>query len=298
MKKSFRIKSLNIILISLMAISAGLAQTPQIKQSGNVVALQNERVRFEFDLSLGTYSIFNQEDHTAVVSHALLKINDWSSDEPGLDITWEQRAVADPSGNGLALDLKLDAEDHPDLMFTFILYENQDFISAAGGISNTTQEPIRVKDIYVMADGIMYEGMDVTKEFAMIDGFSGGEPLEYGQRFYSPLTRSNALKSRNNILLTFSGEQKRQLLVMGGLSYHDFDKFATIAQKRRTELELGGDQKSSLLCYLDLPREKSDHSMGGEILEMIKGKDLIIFSFLTMYDGNELIALRLSFYIA
>ncbi len=102
-----------------------------------------------------------------------------------------------------------------------------------------------------MADGIIYEGVDMTKDFAMIDGFSGGEPLEYGRRFYSPLTRSNALKSRNNILLTFSDEQKRRLLVMGGLTYHDFEKFATIAQDRRTELELGGDQKSSLLV---LPR--------------------------------------------
>ncbi|MCP4311434.1 MAG: hypothetical protein GY790_09255 [Bacteroidetes bacterium] len=271
---SFLKRSLNSLLISLLAISAGLAQTSQIIQTGNVVALQNELVRFEFDLSLGTYSIFNQEDHTAAVSRAKLKINEWSSDEPGLDISWEQRAMADPSGKGLALDLKFEAEEHPDLLFSFILYENQGFISAAGGLINTTGEPIRVKEMYVMADGIMYEGKDMTKDFAMIDGFSGGEPLEYGQRFYSPLTRSNALKSRNNILLTFSDEKKRQLLVMGGLSYHDFEKFATIAQDRRTELELGGDQKSSLLCYLDLPREKSDHYPGGEILEMIKGKDL------------------------
>ena len=147
MKKPLISRSLNILLISLMAISAGLAQTPQIKQSGNVVALQNERVRFEFDLSLGTYSIFNQEDHTATVSHALLKINEWSSDELGLDISWEQRPVADPSGKGLALDLKFEAEDHPDLLFTFILYENHGFISAAGGLSNTTGEPVRVKEI-------------------------------------------------------------------------------------------------------------------------------------------------------
>ena len=49
---------------------------------------------------------------------------------------------------------------------------------------------------------------------------------------------------------------------MGGLTYQDFEKFATIAQDRRTELELGRDGKSSLLCYLDLPREKSDRASG------------------------------------
>ncbi|MCP4309918.1 MAG: hypothetical protein GY790_01525, partial [Bacteroidetes bacterium] len=278
MNMPFLKSSLNSLLtslvISVLAISAGLAQTSQIIQTGNVVALQNELVRFEFDLSMGTYSIFDQEDHTAAVSNAKLKINERSSDEPGLDISWEQRAVTDPSGKGLALDLKFDADNHPDLLFTFILYENQGFISATGGLSNTTGQPIRVKDIYVLADGIVYEGVDKTEDFAMVDGFSGGQPREYGRRSYSPLTRSNALKSRNNILLTFSDEQKRRLLVMGGLSYQDFEKFATIEQKRRTELELGGDQKSSLLCYMDLPRDRSDHSTGGEILEMIKGKEL------------------------
>jgi hypothetical protein len=274
MTKFFINISLNIFLTGLLAISAGLAQTSQIIQTGNVVALQNKRVRFEFDLSLGTYSIYRQKDLTAAVSHAKLKINDWSSDKVGLNISWKQREVTDPSGKGLALELKFEAANHPDLHFTFIIYENQGFISAAGGLSNTTGEPIRIKEMYVMADGIMYEGVDMTKDFAMVDGFSGGQPLEYGRRSYSPLTRSNALKSRNNILLTFSDEQKRRLLVMGGLTYHDFEKFATVAQERRTELELGRDQKSSLLCYLDLPRERSDHSKSGEILEMIKGKEL------------------------
>jgi hypothetical protein len=61
---------------------------------------------------------------------------------------------------------------------------------------------------------------------------------------------------------------------MGGLSYHDFEKFATIAQQRRSELELGGDRKSSLLCYLDLPREKSDRSDSGETLELTSGGEL------------------------
>ena len=101
----------------------------------------------------------------------------------------------------------------------------------------------------------------------MIDGFSGGEPLEYGERFYNPLTRSNALKSRNNNLLTFMQEGRRQVLVMGGLTYQDFEKFATIAQERRTELELGRDGARSLLCYLDLPKDPSDQGIGGESLE-------------------------------
>ena len=51
----------------------------------------------------------------------------------------------------------------------------------------------------------------------------------------------------------------------------DFEKFATISQARRTELERGGDGERSLLAYLDLPRETSDRGPGGEALELARG---------------------------
>ncbi len=267
-------RRLSFALVCLLVGTRLAAQSPRIAQTGSVVTLRNERVRLEFDLSHGTYSIFNQDDVRPAIAGAKLKINDWASDEGGIERSWKQRALEDSSGKGLALDLGLKSLTTPELLFSFALYEDQDFFSASGGLINTGKEPVRIKDIHVLADGVVYEGVDLTKDFAMVDGFSGGEPLEYGRRFYSPLTRGNALKSRNNILLTFTEAKQRRVLVMGGLTYHDYEKFATIAQKRRTELELGKDQKRSLLCYLDLPAEKSDRGDGGETLELTKGKNL------------------------
>jgi hypothetical protein len=250
------------------------AGSPRITRTGDCVALHNESIRFEFDLSSGTCRILDERDGSPAISGARLKIDDWSSDQPAMRRSWEQRAVSGPLGDGMALDLSFSSEQSPGLLFSFILYEGLDFLSATAGIVNTGKDAVRVKDIHVLADGKIYDGLDLARDFAMIDGFSGGEPLEYGRRFYSPLTRSNALKSRNNILLTFTAGNRRRVMVMGGLTYHDFEKFATIAQTRRTELELGGDQKNSLLCYLDLPREESDQSAGGESLELIQGKGL------------------------
>ena len=267
-------KQIAMLVVWLMAGSCLAATSPKITQSGSVVMLQNERVRLEFDLSQGTYCIFNQGETHAAISKARLKINDWTSDVKGVERTWKQRPVTDTSGKGLALDLSIKSPTSPELQFTFALYEGQDFFSASGGIMNSTKEIVRIKDIHVLADGMVYDGVDKTKDFAMVDGFSGGEPLEYGRRFYSPLTRANALKSRNNILLTFFEGEQRHALVMGGLTYRDFEKFATIAQKRRTELELGKDGNSSLLCYLDLPTDKSDRSDGGETLTLTKGEKL------------------------
>ena len=247
---------------------------PQIRQTGQIVALRSDLVRFEFDLSSGSYRIFKGQDQSPVISGARLKINDWASDHPGMRRTWQQRSVTGPLGKGLALDLTLRSEESPELLFTFILHEGLDFLASTAGIVNTGKSAIRVKEVHVLADAVLYPGVDVSKDFAMIDGFSGGEPLEYGERFYNPLTRSNALKSRNNILLTFTQEGRRQVLVMGGLTYQDFEKFATIAQDRRTELELGGDGARSLLCYLDLPKDPSDQGIGGESLRLIQGKDV------------------------
>ncbi|MFN2344015.1 MAG: hypothetical protein ABR542_11725, partial [Desulfonatronovibrio sp.] len=157
------------------------------------------------------------------------------------------------------------------MIFSFTLYEHKGYLAVSGGLENTTGQSIRVKEIHALADGKVYDGMDISQNFAMIDGFSGGEPLEYGRRIYSPLSRENALKSRNNILLTFGDDHLRNTLVMGGLTYSDFEKFATLEQTRRIELEKGTDNKSSLICYLNLPDDKLDDSGSGEKLELVSG---------------------------
>jgi len=279
MNKFVKITLVSLIAAGVACSPADKGQVPQISQSGRVVVLQNEWIHFAFDLARGTYLILDKKSGEVAVSNAGLKINEWGSDERDVRRTWAQRTVQDELGKGLALDLSFDADNRPNLFFTFILYENRGLISAEAGIENTTDKPVRLKEIHVIADGLIYDKVDMTENFAMVDGFSGGEPLEYGRRLYSPLTRNNALKSRNNILLTFSKNGQRHSLVMGGLTYHDFEKYAYIEQPRRIELQKGRDKKNSLLCYLDLPAERIDKSPGGEILSMIKGEELRLWHY-------------------
>jgi hypothetical protein len=238
------------------------------------VILQNGETRLEFDLSSGTYSVYEASGTRAALAQAKLKINQWSSDDEGVERGWSRREIRDPLGEGLALDLIFTRKEAPDVLFSFTLYEGESFIIARAGIQNTSGAAVRVNEIHAAADAKIYPDYNLSHDFAMIDGFSGGEPLEYGERFYSPLTRANALKSRNNIFLTFEGETERRQLVMGGLSYHDFEKFAHIAQARSTELRAGADGRASLLCYLDLPNEQLCKHTSGETIELIKGKDL------------------------
>jgi hypothetical protein len=269
---------LDILLFGALVYAtaiAGVAQaSPNIRQHGNVVTLKNDEVRLDFDLSTDTYEISKRAEPRPVISNASFRIDQWLSKAERMDTSWSRRKVVDPLGQGLALDLNFRKEGAPELMLSFILYEQENFFSVQGGIKNTTDATVRVKNIHVLADALLYDGYDLSDQFAMIDGFSGGEPLEYGERFYSPLSRANALKSRNNIYLTFVENAKRHQLTMGGLSYHDFEKFAHITQARRVELRNGADGEASLLCYLNLPKEQLSQSSGGERLELIEGKAL------------------------
>lgn len=274
--KQLRIGFLKIntaIAILLILSSCEKSQKATVRESGRVVTMENEHIAFDFDCSSGTYWITDKSSGYKPISDAKVKINDWSSDDDGFNRVWQKRKITDSFGDGMALDLILEKENCPKLLFTFILYNDHGFINASGGIVNTTDNSIQIKELYVVSNARVYSGVDVSEDFAMVDGFSGGEPLEYGKRMYSPLTRSNALKSRNNILFTFTRDADRETMVLGGLTYSDFDKYAYIEQSRRTELEKGADGKNSLLCYLNLPADKSDQSNGGENLLISKGEE-------------------------
>ncbi len=262
------------LLIIFLFGACSKPNSTYISEEGSIVTLQNEYVSLDFDCSTGTYRVAEKSSGCVVLSNTKLKINEWSSDNVDFIRKWKKQKISDSFGDGMALDLVFEKDYSPSLLFTFILYNNYGFINASGGIINTTDSVVQVKEIFVVSDATIYKGVDVTDNFAMVDGFSGGEPLEYGSRMYSPLTRRNALKSRNNILLTFTNDTARETLVLGGLTYNDFEKFAYIEQPRRIELEKGVDGNSSLLCYLNLPQEKFDQNDTGEILKVVKGEGL------------------------
>ena len=271
-------KLLNHLYYTLIILTtlSSCDKTGKVKvyEKNRIVTLENQITGLSFDLTKGTYCVTDNSSGKKVLTDAKLKINDWSSDDEGFNRTWGKRNISDTLGTGIALDVSLEKENSPALKFTFRIYEDHGFINVSGGIKNTLDSSFQVKQIYAVADAHIYEGTEAFNDFAMIDGFSGGEPLEYGARMYSPLTRSNALKSRNNILLTFTENNKRETLVLGGLTYNDFEKFAFIEQPRKIELEKGPDGKNSLLCYLDLPSDSIDRSNDGESLILEKGKDL------------------------
>ena len=86
------------------------------------------------------------------MTNAKLKINEWSSDDEGFKRTWGKRNISDTLGTGIALDVSLEKENSPALKFTFRIYEDHGFINVSGGIKNTLDSSLQVKQIYAVAD--------------------------------------------------------------------------------------------------------------------------------------------------
>ena len=262
-------KIVNITLIIILIFHTACSGTSDVIQEGSIVSMKNDRISLEFDLSSGTYGILDLIKNEYVIEDASLRMNEFSSTGGEYSRSFNQRRISGVFGKGETLELLFESSGNPEYIFSFTIYDDHKFISISSSFINNTRDTIFLKDIYPMEGADLYEGCDISENFALVDGFSGGEPLEYGKRIYSPLTKEYALKSRNNIALTFGRGDARSTIVMGGLTYHDFEKFAYIEQPRKVELLKGADGAESLLAYLNLPDDIKDGLADNPGLELI-----------------------------
>jgi hypothetical protein len=205
------------ILLAGFSLSCG-GEIARISQSGAIVALENASVTVKYDLSEGTFSLYDKERGLVCVSEAFSKWNDISSTSSGFTHTWKKRSITDGFGNGLALEITSSGENRPELTTHFILHENQPFLSLRCGLVNTTADTIQLKQLKPIAGGKAFDGCDISKNFSMLDGNSGGQKTRVHHGSY--------LHSKNNLLVTFGEPGSSHSLVMGGLTYDDFEKFA------------------------------------------------------------------------
>lgn len=210
-----------------------LAQTTFVKNE-NSVLLQNELVKIEYDLSKGTYSACNRKDKTSNLIGAALQINDYASDAEGLTRTCESTAVNDELGSGRKLTVTTSGKGYPDLILELSLYDGKSFVVMNGGLRNTIIHDISIKTINPVYHAVAFDGISPKTDLRMLNGPGGAGHFEgtgadtrvagCETRVY----RTNSLESPNNILATFINNGKRKSIVLGGLTYHEFSKYASI----------------------------------------------------------------------
>ncbi len=194
-----------------------------VRRAGDTVTIENNSVRVEYNLLKGLYSAIDKRDTSTRITGIYSRVNNVASNSPGFEHTWKKSDVIDELGKGKKLTIVSSSPEQPSLILEITLYEDKEFIVLAGGIENTTSKAIQVKQIVPVANGHAFEGSDFTENFSMLPGTGGWYDMK--------LIHEDELRCANNLLVTFGDGDARRSVVIGGLTYNDYVKYAQAHRK-------------------------------------------------------------------
>jgi hypothetical protein len=207
----------------LMGVGYSGQQVVQVAEKGRQVALENAIVRVDYDTLKGTFIAIDLRSERTVVEEAGTEAGVLSSRDAGWKRTWQTEPVQDALGRGQTLRILSAKENLPSIIQEFTLYENKGFIVLGAGLDNRTGYPVQLRTIHPLR-AKAFSGEDLSINFQMLDGNGGGESTR--------VTAEPSLRSRNNLLVTFGKGPSRRSLVMGGLTYADYEKFASAVKSK------------------------------------------------------------------
>jgi hypothetical protein len=245
-KKLIPIYLFCLFLISQLSTAGYTATVTSAKTSvtehGDMVMLQNNAVRVEYNLVSGTYLARDRQDNSSGITGASLQIDKFSSAGAGLTRTWNSAPVKDELGTGRKLRITTKGSGTPELILEITLYNGQSFLVLAGGIKNTLGQSIRAKQIKPLHGAKAFDGVSPDVELQMLNG-PGGEgfgPRADGTKakigYESKVHTTREMETPNNLLATFVRDGWRKSIVLGGLTYHDYSKYASASADDKGEL--------------------------------------------------------------
>ena len=105
------------------------------------------------------------------------------------------------------------------------LYDDRDFVVFKMGIINDSDIPFRLSAFYPLKTKGSCKGMDAGKNFAVLNGNSGGNKTY--------VSESDKTICFNNVLIRFGELNDPKIIVAGGLTYNEFEKFCKVYQVQR-----------------------------------------------------------------
>lgn len=193
---------------------------------GHEVILANDHVEVAFDLAAGTYRLEAKQDLVARIENARCVLCDTTGNvllpTPGTQWTAHLEPTSSPLGTGTRLSIVGTAPGTPQVLLDIELYDNATFVVLTAGIDNRTDQPIQLGRIHPIT-AVAFTGQDLTSDFCVLDGDTGCVPTRLWPN-------AQNVHCRNNLLAKF-GRDPTRCLVIGGLTYCDFEKFASV---RRT----------------------------------------------------------------
>jgi len=226
MKKTLPSRSLKSLYLLMLAVGFTLAASAEnviVEQRGDLAVLENAAVRVEYHLKNGRFDVVDVAGGKTLVSGAKCQITGHAADRRGATRQWQAQTVADTLGRGRQLEVVSRWADGPAIVQIFALYESGTFLAMSAGIENTTTQMIRVANIQPISEGKAFEGHNVADNFLTLDGYCGWED--------TAVRREPTLRCRNNLLAMFGSGDSRRCLILGGLTYNEYEKFVRVRQR-------------------------------------------------------------------
>jgi len=202
----------------------------EIVEKPGGVSIENKVVRVEIELKAGSYNIVDVRDGTVAIRHAHGEVDGLGAlgtkesnrmFDPKAKLTWTVKEVADELGCGKTLTLNNLRSDGMEFFTTFSLREDKGFVALGSGIVNHRAYGIRMKTFQPLTGGDVFPGLEMKAPMNLNGGAGSTENL---------VQPGTDRACENSLLLTFTANGVRRSLVMGGLSYHDFAKYAALGK--------------------------------------------------------------------
>ena len=212
---------LSLCMIAASAVSsATAADSVAFRQDGNIAILENQIVRVEFDLAAGSYRAIDNRDRSCGFRDGCITVNDWASTRAGTACRALDRPISDSLGTGRTLAVECTNPGQPTLLLEITLYDGKSLLALRGGIINTTGRSLRVKDFYPLTAARAFPEAGEIGRAKTLNGEGGGRNTS--------VQAGPARSSSNNVLMTFRKGDRWRSVVLGGLSYHDWMKWAAV----------------------------------------------------------------------
>jgi hypothetical protein len=231
MKYKYRFFALCFLMVLCCSVYA--QKKAKIKEEKEWVYLKNTKVQLGFNLNKGLFYLSNNNGEK-VVDNAYFQAGGLQSKDACEKRTWSVEDVNDELGKGTALTIKVTFDNYADILWQVRLYDDKDYFIFNMGIDNDTPNPYHLMSFYPMVSKKVYAGKDNGLNYCVLDGNGGGTPTK--------VTDMESLRTFNNLLVKFGDVIQPNILVAGGITYNEFEKFVKVTRtKEALQIQLNSE---------------------------------------------------------
>jgi len=213
---------LYLLLLTILVADSNAVAGTNVTRDGERVTIENDRVALTFNLKSGSYDVRDKVHNVVPIKDAFFQAEGQFSKARTETIEWTQQDVNDVFGKGKTVIVTARYRDYADTRWEATLYDDKEFITFTMGIVNDSKRPYTLTTYYPLKSYNVLRGMGVKENFCALNGNSGAN------RTYAKDT--TILLCFNNMMIRCGDLKNPNILVTGGLTYHDFEKFCSFTK--------------------------------------------------------------------